>query len=198
MYKRTDRVIDYLLEEFIKLFNKAKVITHYDELNVISYSKELYTRIDELVKEAFLELAKSTAKEVVDVAEELITMEWLLGILNEYNPLTKYRYETELERKRQRFAEAVIASNENKEDEIEKALNYISRMMSQYALEVTDSALQVGYEQLGIKEVMWHTEEDDKVCDKCKKMNKKIYPIDKIPIKPHWNCRCYVLPVKGE
>lgn len=198
MYKRTDRVIDYLLEEFIKLFNKAKVITHYDELNVISYSKELYTRIDELVKEAFLELAKSTAKEVVDVAEELITMEWLLGILNEYNPLTKYRYETELERKRQRFAEAVIASNENKEDEIEKALNYISRMVSQYALEVTDSALQVGYEQLGIKEVMWHTEEDDKVCDKCKKMNKKIYPIDKIPIKPHWNCRCYVLPVKGE
>lgn len=198
MYKRTDRVIDYLLEEFIKLFNKAKVITHYDELNVISYSKELYTRIDELVKEAFLELAKSTAKEVVDVAEELITMEWLLGILNEYNPLTKYRYETELERKRQRFAEAVIASNENKEDEIEKALNYISRMVSQYALEVTDSALQVGYEQLGIKEVMWHTEEDDKVCEKCKKMNKKIYPIDKIPIKPHWNCRCYVLPVKGE
>lgn len=198
MYKRTDRVIDYLLEEFIKLFNKAKVITKYDELNVISYSKELYTRIDELVKEAFLELAKSTAKEVVDVAEELITMEWLLGILNEYNPLTKYRYETELERKRQRFAEAVIASNENKEDEIEKALNYISRMMSQYALEVTDSALQVGYEQLGIKEVMWHTEEDDKVCEKCKKMNKKIYPIDKIPIKPHWNCRCYVLPVKGE
>ena len=198
MYKRTDRVIDYLLEEFIKLFNKAKVITHYDELNVISYSKELYTRIDELVKEAFLELAKSTAKEVVDVAEELITMEWLLGILNEYNPLTKYRYETELERKRQRFAEAVIASNENKEDEIEKALNYISRMMSQYALEVTDSALQVGYEQLGIKKVMWHTEEDDKVCEKCKKMNKKIYPIDKIPIKPHWNCRCYVLPVKGE
>ena len=198
MYKRTDRVIDYLLEEFIKLFNKAKVITHYDELNVISYSKELYTRIDELVKEAFLELAKSTAKEVVDVAEELITMEWLLGILNEYNPLTKYRYETELERKRQRFAEAIIASNENKEDEIEKALNYISRMMSQYALEVTDSALQVGYEQLGIKKVMWHTEEDDKVCEKCKKMNKKIYSIDKIPIKPHWNCRCYVLPVKGE
>lgn len=198
MYKRTDRVIDYLLEEFIKLFNKAKVITHYDELNVISYSKELYTRIDELVKEAFLELAKSTAKEVVDVAEELITMEWLLGILNEYNPLTKYRYETELERKRQRFAEAVIASNENKEDEIEKALNYISRMVSQYALEVTDSALQVGYEQLGIKKVMWHTEEDDKVCEKCKKMNKKIYSIDKIPIKPHWNCRCYVLPVKGE
>lgn len=198
MYKRTDRIIDYLLEEFIKLFNKAKVITHYDELNVISYSKELYTRIDELVKEAFLELAKSTAKEVIDVAEELITMEWLLGILNEYNPLTKYRYETELERKRQRFAEAVIASNENKEDEIEKALNYISRMVSQYALEVTDSALQVGYEQLGIKEVMWHTEEDDKVCDKCKKMNKKIYPIDKIPIKPHWNCRCYVLPVKGK
>lgn len=197
MYKRTDRVIDYLLEEFIKLFNKAKALINYDELNVISFSKELYTTIDELVKEAFLELAKSTAKDVDDVAEELITMEWLLGTLNEYNPLMKYRYDTELERKRQRFAEALIASKGSKEDEIKKALNLLSRMMSQYALEVTDSALQVGYEQLGIKEVMWHTEEDDKVCDKCKKLNKKIFAINNVPIKPHWNCRCYVLPVKG-
>lgn len=192
MYERVDRVIDYLNKRFIKLFNEARVIIKdFDELNIISYSKNLYNNIDIITKEALLELAKATVKDLgLDIE---ITLVWLLERLNEYNPTTKFVYSNELERKRQLFVEGMIAS-ENKNQELDICLRSVSKMVAQYVLEISDSALIYGYKEMGIQLVVWKTEEDKKVCEHCKKLNNKVFKIDNVPPKQHWNCRCYVLP----
>ena len=194
MYERTDRVIEYLNKQLIALFYRAKLIVDFDELNVIQFSKSLYEEIDKIVKEAYLALAEATANDIMDDADEEITMIWLLERLREYDKVTKYVYENEFERKRQKFAEALISSD-NKNEEIDKALRSMSKMVSQFAIEITDSALIVGYKALGVEKVMWVTERDTKVCDHCKKLDGKVFSIDNIPPKVHWNCRCYVIPV---
>lgn len=194
MYERTDRVIEYLNKQLIALFYRAKLIVDFDELNVIQFSKSLYEEIDKIVKEAYLALAEATANDIMDDADEEITMIWLLERLREYDKVTKYVYENEFERKRQKFAEALISSD-NKNEEIDKALRSMSKMVSQFAIEITDSALIVGYKALGVEKVMWVTERDAKVCDHCKQLDGKVFSIDDIPPKVHWNCRCYVIPV---
>lgn len=194
MYERTDRVIEYLNKQLITLFYRAKLIVDFDELNVIQLSKSLYEEIDKIVKEAYLALAEATANDIMDDADEEITMIWLLERLREYDKVTKYVYENEFERKRQKFAEALISSD-NKNEEIDKALRSMSKMVSQFAIEITDSALIVGYKALGVEKVMWVTERDAKVCDHCKQLDGKVFSIDDIPPKVHWNCRCYVIPV---
>ena len=39
MYEHTDKIIKYLNKRFIRIFNKAKNLTSFDELNVIKYSR---------------------------------------------------------------------------------------------------------------------------------------------------------------
>ena len=47
MYERTDRVIEYLIKQLLKLFNKLKsLVKGFDEVNLIDYSKTMYEQID--------------------------------------------------------------------------------------------------------------------------------------------------------
>jgi SPP1 gp7 family putative phage head morphogenesis protein len=42
----------------------------------------------------------------------------------------------------------------------------------------------------GIEEVEWVAEDDSRTCKICRERNGKVYKIDEIPPKPHYNCRC--------
>ena len=59
-------------------------------------------------------------------------------------------YLHEVDRKRSRFAESLIASD-TKTKEVETALRYWSAMVTQYAIEVTDAAVKQAYIDDGIK-----------------------------------------------
>ena len=62
--------------------------------------------------------------------------------------------------------------------------------------DVTFDTVVKAFEDDGVKEVRWITAEDDKRCKECKSRHGKIYPIHKIPPKPHRYCRCYVEKIK--
>lgn len=188
-----------LLEKQIrKMFARNRNITGFDELNVISASKTMYKELDEQAREAFLKLARERYKDFVKQnPNKTITAAWIATLLASYDAVTKYVYEHEVDRKRARMAEAVIASD-NKLHEMLKARNLWINQVKQYTITVEDSAVIEAYKALGVERVKWNTERDAKVCSECMARSGKVYRIGNIPPKPHPNCRCYLTPVNKE
>ena len=198
MYEYTDKVILYMRRKFIRLFNSFKSLQSFDELNVIQSSKTLYEELEDIVYESLLLIAKHAYKtHIGDIIDDYVVEEWVRDWLNDYNPVAKYVYTHEVERKRARFVEAVIAS-ENKSKEIDTALRYWSQQATWFAIDVTDKATLEAYKAKGYTKVKWLTVKDEKRCSSCGKRHGKIYKITEIPPKPHLNCRCDWIPVGEE
>lgn len=193
-YKITDKTIAYLNKQYVKLFRK---VTSFDELNVIEVSHEIY---DEAVKVTEQEVTR-LVKTVYDRTAETRVMDsseayaFVLALMLAYNPVTKYIYRNELERKRSRFAEGVISSDTPRE-EVEVAKRLLVAVNKQFADDATFDAVVQAYADEGVEEVRWVTSIDDRRCAECKARHGKIYPIDDIPSKPHLHCRCYVEKVR--
>lgn len=166
-----------------------------DSLNVIDRSKEMYDLLNELNKDAFLEIAKKTYREIYPTSDNPPDTEWLLAFLLGYDVITKYVYEHEIDRKRARFAEALIATKK-KQQEFSTASSLLWKQTAQYGITITDEALMKAFIDTGVKKVRWIAEDDNRVCEVCRSRKNKIYPIDKAPKKTHYNCRCYYEPVK--
>lgn len=180
-----------------RLFSRYKALTstQFDSLNVIERSKELYKALNELNENAYLEIAKKAYKEFYPTSETPPDREWLLAILLGYDAITKYVYEHEIDRKRARFAEALIATKK-KQQEFSTAFNLLWKQTAQYGITVTDEAVMQAYKDFGIKKVRWIAEKDSRTCEVCRSRHNKIYSIDNAPKKTHYGCRCYYEAVK--
>lgn len=196
MYEYTDKMIVYARKQFIRIFNKYKSQLHIDELNVLNGSEKMYGELEEVAEFVFLKIAKRYYKHFAKQRKTSIDRDWLLDMLEDYEPTTEYVYLHEVERKKARFAESVIATD-NKTKAFDKALRYWNDMFTQYAILTTDTAVVTAYRDNGVKKVKWYTVPDERRCLTCYKLHGKVFDIDKIPPKPHWRCRCYVVPVKG-
>lgn len=195
-YLKTDKTIAYLNKQYSKLFRK---LTSFEELNVIEVSHEIYDEVLKLVEQESTRLVKAvydnySESNTISVADATA---FVLALMLAYNPVTKYVYKNELERKRSRFAEGVIAS-EIPLEEVELAKRLLVALNRQFEDDVTFDTVVKAYEDDGVEEVRWVTAEDDKRCKECKSRHGKIYPIHKIPSKPHRYCRCYVERVRDK
>lgn len=188
MYELTDIVIEDIRKELIRDFSKLKSLLSYDELNVMSATKAVYSKIDLYVRQMFLQLMQAVYKKVTKRTCPY-NYAWLESFLLEYDEVSKYVYANEFERKRDRLAEALIASPK-KNEEIDAALRYLSFMLTAYAVRVTDQVVLTAYRDMGIDAVRWKAEKDNKTCTICKHRNGHIYDIEQVPPKPHLNCRC--------
>lgn len=188
MYELTDIVIENIRKELIRDFSKLKSLLSYDELNVMSATKAVYSKIDLYVRQMFLQLMQAVYKKVTKRTCPY-NYAWLESFLLEYDEVSKYVYANEFERKRDRLAEALIASTK-KNEEIDAALRYLSFMLTAYAVRVTDQVVLTAYRDMGIDAVRWKAEKDNKTCTICKHRNGHIYDIEQVPPKPHLNCRC--------
>lgn len=188
MYELTDIVIENIRKELIRDFSKLKSLLSYDELNVMSATKDVYSKIDLYVRQMFLQLMQAVYKKVTKRTCPY-NYAWLENFLLEYDEVSKYVYANEFERKRDRLAEALIASPK-KNEEIDAALRYLSFMLTAYAVRVTDQVVLMAYRDMGIDAVRWKAKKDNKTCTICKHRNGHIYDIEQVPPKPHLNCRC--------
>ena len=193
-YSKTDKTIAYLNKKYAKLFRS---LTSFDELNVIQVSHEIYDEVLQLVELESTRLVKSVYDSYreggpisVENANAIV-----LALMMAYNPVTKYIFKNELERKRARFAEGVISSDTPKE-EVELAKRLLAALSRQFEEDATFDALIQAYQDDGVEEVRWITAVDDRRCAECKSRHNKIYKIDDIPPKPHRFCRCYVEKVE--
>lgn len=196
-YRTTDKVIDYLNKQYLKLFRRAKGISNFDELNVISLSHEIYERAIAVTQTEMVRLADTIYKRYRTASEESeLGIAWVLALMAAYNPVTKYIYDNEAERKRSRFAESVIASETPQED-VDRSLRVWVAQNKQLAEDVTFDAMVQAYTDDGVENVEWVTHPDDRRCAECKSRHGNVYPIGEIPPKPHMRCRCYVRPARG-
>lgn len=201
IYEACDKAIKAMNRENLEAFGKLK-LANFDELNVIktvtgvykTSAKRAKKRYYEVAFEAFL-LAMAMCgippKKAHQMAEKAITEEWVDVILTDTDPVTLYRFDTETERKAYRLAEALEVTTD-KDYEINKALRFWSQQLGQYAINVTDYGVIEAFEEAGIRNVMWVTMHDERVCTECNSYDGKIFKLDEIPIK-HWGCRCRLI-----
>lgn len=230
-YELADITADLLRKQAIRRFQNARVKANaldFDELDVIRICSELYENLDNDNKKKFLELAqKSYNKSIPNKKKkEEPDLSWLFALLDEYDPITKYVYNHEVERKKAYLQEAIIAIADQKKGfknlvditrtnmmktgklksritqtkrtsikkEFDKALRYWSRMTDQYCIDVSDSAQMKAFVDAGVEKVRWNAELDGRECQICRDRDGKVYPIDNIPVKPHYGCRCWFTP----
>ena len=190
MYQKTDKVIAYLSKQYAKLFRQ---VTSFDELNVIDVSHKIFDEAIILTEREVTRLVKivyDSKRESGEIsAEDALNL--VLTLMLAYNPVTKYVYRNEIDRKRSRFAEGVIASDTPRE-EVTLAERLLISMNKQFAEDATFEAAVQAYKDDGVERVRWVTAEDDRRCQECKSRHGKIYPINNIPPKPHRYCRCYI------
>lgn len=193
-YSKADKTIKYLNNQYAKLFGRTMP---FDELHVIETSHEIYDEAYALAEREAVRLATSVYgsyrrggnKEGFDAAG------FVLALILAYNPVTKYVFKNEIDRKRSRFAEGVLASQRPRE-QISLAKRLLAALSAQFLDDVTFDTMKQAYKDNGTKKVRWITHPDDRRCKQCKAMHGKIYPIDRIPAKPHIHCRCWVEEVE--
>ena len=201
MYEYTDKVIKHLNREYIAIFSRLKSrvsgyrLAKMDEITVLNDVNQTYDLLMEITRPMLLRVADWAYHNYVPHGS--LSEMWLTGFLSSYSPVTKYVFTHEADRKRSRLFEALVATNGDP-NEVDAALRYWAKMAAEYAVEITDAATLEALADIGVTEVEWYTEEDERVCKECGKRHGKVYPIDMVPPKPHWGCRCYLIPVKKE
>lgn len=194
-----DKTILRLNRRTIKLFEatKNKLWTaKFDELNVIREIKDLYAHLDKENKKEFISLFLKKYEEICGKKESDEYAEYHVSmILEEPHPVTRYAYNAEVFRKRDRATEGINAVPAiEKNHEIEKAMRFWSQMTTWYVDFVSDEANIAALKKMGIQKVVWHKQADEYVCKTCQDMDGNVYSINNIPPKPHPSCRCYVTP----
>ncbi len=196
MYEYADAALSYLNKRFIELFSHIKSLLSFDEANVLRSVNDLYRQLYEVTVEIFCQVAIQAFEEALGIDASFIDRAWIEAILSDFDPVTKYVFTNEVERKAARLTEALIAGQGQISD-VDSALRYWSDMVAQYAITVTDHATLEAYRERGIKYVEWVTKLDGHQCSVCDERAGRIYPIEEIPPKPHWKCRCETRPATG-
>lgn len=213
MYRYLDKLLEIEKKKIRTEFNHLSVMG-FDELNVINTRKttqEMYDRFLAENEELYLKAAKDSYKKAVKKAKEdgfsgeesEMDAEFVLGVLAGYNLVTGYLYQKEADRKRLRLNEQMLTAREYSNrtmylDSLRKSANLWWTQTLQYGISMVDEATLKGFEDMGVKEVQWIAADDEKTCPTCGARDNKIYKIRKIPPKPHYGCRCYVVPVKAK
>ena len=178
----------------------------FDEMNIVSVKRhinKLYTTVYKTVKQEFFNVAKEIEQEIYDEVIALgfdgdlrdIDEAWIEEFFNAYNPVTKYVFSNEIDRKKSRLFESLVASRLVKEQSYKTAENLLKRQINQYAIDLEDAIAMVVYEDTGVEKVKWVAEHDHRTCGDCKELDGEVYKLHEAPDKLHYQCRCYLIPI---
>lgn len=196
LYDTADKVIAKAKTAFAKMFMDIKPnLLNIDELNIIKKVKAFYKELNDYSEFYLLFIAKDV---YTQFGGKKFDKNIVKKVLKSFDPVTLYMYTHEVERKRQRFEESIIALvnlGASIDEAVEKAYKLWFHMFEHYADATTDASYLDALKQQGVDRVMWVAEIDERTCAVCMSMDGNIYDIDDVPPKQHLNCRCYVIPV---
>lgn len=209
MYRYLDKLLEIEKKKIRAEFNHLSVMG-FDELNVINTRKTTQAMFDKFLSDnenMYLRVAKDSYKKAVKKAkadgflgeESDVNEDWLVGVLAGYNLVTGYLYHKEADRKRLRLNEQILTAREYidstmYQESLRKAANLWWTQTTQYGISVADEATIKGFKDMGVKKVRWIAADDEKTCPTCGARDNKVYRLNNIPPKPHYGCRCYVVP----
>ena len=201
MYEFTDKIIEAInrrvQHEFATL---RRTVLQFDEVFALQRAvNACYDAILREAKEDYLQCANDAYKAVTG-RDSVFSLLWIEAFLSSrIDPVAKYVFTSEYDRKRARTFEAVVVTkNKDLSKELKQAMVNLSTQLKQFAEEVTDEATKQAYHDTGVLNVRWVSEQDERVCSECRKRNNRIYRLDKVPDKPHIRCRCYLLPADSK
>ena len=200
IYDGADSAIRDMNRYNLKRFTRLK-LAKFDEVDVIRAVRAAWeeteqyavTRFSEIAVEAYIVAQYRAGVPRVEATrngQKKINRDWVLEYLEEIDPVTRYRFTAESERKMYRLVEAIVASHSPRQ-EIDRAMRAWSKQLAQYADLLVDAATIAGYRDAGVLKLMWNTERDDRVCEVCAELDGQVFDIDKYPPKAHWSCRCW-------
>ena len=211
MYRYLDKLLEIEKKRIKAAFNRVGAMG-FDALNVINTRKTTQAMYDKFLEEnealylksaknAYQNAVKSAKAEGFDGEESEIDGEWVAGLLAGYNLVTGYLYGKEADRKRLRLNEQILTAREYNNramfgDSLRRAANLWWTQTTLYGVSAVDEATIKGFKDMGVSEVRWVTAEDERTCPTCGDRHNKVYRIGNIPPKPHYGCRCYVVPAK--
>ena len=180
----------------------------FDEMNVVGIKKHvhrLYRDVYKIIKKEFVAVLDPLYQEIYDEAVALgfdgdlrdLDEAWIEEFFDEYNPVTKYVFKSELGRKESRLFEALVASKIDKMQSYKTAENLLLRQIKQYLVDLEDKVTITVYKAVGVEKVVWNAEQDHKTCGVCSEMDGQIFSLGELPPKQHYQCRCWITPVKG-
>lgn len=165
---------------------------------------KLYKDIYKAVKSEFSKIVNDIYLEIYDESIALgfdgdirdLDEAWIEEFFDEYNPVTKYVFSHEIDRKESRLFEALVSNKLEKLKSYAYAERLITAQIKQYSIELEDKVAQTVFKDTKVQKVMWVAEQDHRTCSVCNDLDGQIFDLDKAPVKQHFNCRCYLIPVR--
>lgn len=176
-------------------------------MNIIDVKKhvdKLYKTAYKIIKKEFTSLLNPIYEEIYDEAIAMgydgdlrdLDEGWIEDFFEEYNPVTKYVFNNEFERKKSRLFEALVASTNERHQSYKTAENLLVKQIKQYTIELEDAIAMTVYKDLGVEYVKWNAEDDHRTCSVCNELDDQVFKLEEAPPKQHYACRCYLTPVK--
>ena len=176
-------------------------------MNVIQTKKhinKLYKSVYQIIKKEFVKVLNPISEVIYTEALEVgfdgdireLDEGFIEEFFEEYNPVTKYVFNNEINRKNSRLFESIVASTQERYQSYKTAENLINKQVKQYAIDLEDKVAMAVYKAVGVEKVIWVAEDDYKTCSVCNALDGEIFDIKDAPPKQHYNCRCVLIPVK--
>lgn len=213
MYRYLDKLLAETKKKMRLEFNRFSSLG-FDELNVVNIKKVTRQTFDRLLRnneEMYLRVARDAYAKAVKKAKaegfegeaSVVDSSLVESVLLGYNIVTTYLYKQEADRKRLRLNEQILTAREysNRQmynDSLRRTANLWWTQTSQYGISMVDEATIKGFKDMGVRYVRWVAADDDRTCPTCNGRDGQIYKLSRIPGKPHYGCRCYVIPVRNE
>lgn len=202
-YRHADRFIKEITAYVDAEFQNMSVTARFDELTVTRAKKavtDVYKRIRKRCRKAYWEIALAVHEEAYLECENRkfkdFKQDFVDRILAAYDPVTRYAYDAEMERKMYRLIEGIMSCKTRQEmrEVLRQSASVLLKQVSQYADNVTYDAILQTFVDAGAEKVQWVTMHDEKVCHECDERDGMVFSIENLPTR-HYHCRCYIVPV---
>ena len=172
-------------------------------LQVRKHVNKLYKSALNSIMNEFVAVANAIYQDIYDECIDMgfdgdptnIDEAWIEEFFDRYNPVTKYVFSNEIDRKRARLFEALVANELDTFRSYKDAERLITQQVRQYGIDLEDAIVMTVYEDTGVKRVQWVAEDDHKTCGVCNELDGQIFKLKDAPPKQHYNCRCYLIPI---
>ena len=202
MYEYIDENVERLNKQTQTAFNNFRLsLLKFDELNVMQVKTETESLFTKLKRQSEIfytgllnHLADSTA-----FAEDNYDLD---DLLETYSGTLLYSFSTEMERKRERLFETMVAIDDMSDPEIlsqqKKNIRNWNTQVEEFGVDIERNIFLSELRDSGIRKAQWMTAEDERVCIDCSDLNGIVFDIDNVPRRPHIGCRCWLKGVSED
>lgn len=202
MYEYIDENVEMLKKQTQTAFNNFRLsLLKFDELNVMQVKSEtesLFTKLKRQSDRFYTGLLNHLA-ESMGFEEDKYDLNELLET---YSGALLYSFATEMERKRERLFETMVAIDDMSDPEIftqqKKNIRNWNTQVEEFGVDIERNIFLSELRDSGIRKVQWMTAEDERVCTDCSDLNGIVFDIDNVPRRPHIGCRCWLKGVSED